>query len=63
MITKAADIFKTAGRRVCAWAEQSNTVHIKAVDEHGDPVELTPEELKSLIDYCGACNAIVKPCG
>jgi methionyl-tRNA synthetase len=35
---------------VSAWIEQSDTVHLKAVDEHGDPVELSAEELKALID-------------
>ncbi len=57
---KAADIFKTAGGRVCAWVEQSDTVHLKAVNEHGDPVELTAEELKALIEELSRLHGVVK---
>lgn len=57
---KAADVFKTAGGRVCAWVEQSDTVHLKAVDEHGDPVELMADELRALIDELSRLHSVVK---
>jgi len=44
---------------VVAWVEQSDTVHLKAVDEHGDPVELAAEELKSLIAELSRLHDIV----
>ena len=39
-----------ADGEVRAWIEQGETVHIKAVDRHGDPVELTASEVKKLVD-------------
>ena len=42
-----------------AWVEQSDTVHLKAVDEHGDPVELTAYDLKTLIDELSRLHAII----
>ena len=54
-----AEVFKTAGGSVIAWVDQADTVHLKAVDEHGDPVELTTEELKSLIDELSRLYGII----
>jgi hypothetical protein len=33
---------------ICFWIEQGASIHIKAVAPHGDPVELTTEEAKSI---------------
>jgi gamma-glutamyltranspeptidase len=44
------NVFEISDGNVRAWIEQGNTVHIKAVDRYGDPVEVTTKELKSLID-------------
>lgn len=55
-----ADVFKTACGRVSAWVEQADTVHLKAVDEHGDPVELTADELRSLIEELSRLYGIIK---
>ena len=55
-----ADVFGTAGGCVSAWIEQEDTVHLKAVDEYGDPVELTADELKSLVEELSRLYAIIK---
>lgn len=60
---KTAEGFKAAGSRVCAWVEQEDTVHLRAADEYGDPVELTAEQLKSLIDELSRLYDVVKPSG
>lgn len=55
-----AEVFKTARGCVSAWIEQDDTVHLKAVDEHGDPVELTADELRSLLDELSRLYGILK---
>jgi hypothetical protein len=60
MSMNTAEIFKTASGRVSAWVEQADTVHLKAVDGHGDPVELTADELESLIDELSRLYGIVR---
>lgn len=37
-----------AGGDVYVWIEQDSSVHIKAVTDHGDPVELTEDEAEEL---------------
>jgi hypothetical protein len=54
-----AEVFNTARGCVSAWIEQDDNVHIKAVDQHGDPVELTADELKSLIEELSRLYGIV----
>ena len=56
----AAECFKTVSGDVVAWIEQSDTVHLKTVNEYGDPVELTAEELKTLIDGLSRLYNIIK---
>ena len=35
---------------VYLWVEQESSIHIKAVTEYGDPVELTEEEARQLAE-------------
>ena len=44
------DLVELADGEVRAWIEQGQSVHIKAVDLHGDPVEMTASEVKKLAD-------------
>jgi len=44
------DLVELADGEVRAWIEQGQSVHLKAVDPHGDPVELTAAEVKKLAD-------------
>ena len=54
------ETFEIAGGDVRAWVEQGETVHLKAVDGFGDPVELTAEELRALMDVLTRLYDIVK---
>ncbi len=44
------ELLDLAEGEVRAWIEQGEAVHLKAVDPHGDPVELTATEVKKLAD-------------
>lgn len=48
MIIKQTETIEIAHGDVRAWVEQE-TVHLKAADQYGDPVELNADELKLLI--------------
>jgi hypothetical protein len=37
-----------SGGEVLLWIEQGNTIHIKTVEPHGDPVELTEVDAEEL---------------
>ena len=32
----------------CMWIEQGTSIHLKAVSEHGDPLELTASEARAI---------------
>jgi hypothetical protein len=36
--------FVSDGGDVCAWIEQASSIHLRAADPSGDPVELTAAE-------------------
>jgi len=45
------DIFRLSDSELCAWIEQNDSIHIKAITKFGDPVELTDEDVKKLIRF------------
>jgi hypothetical protein len=47
-LNRLGDIKRIADGDVCLWIDQDSSVHIKAVSEHGDPVELTEDEAEEL---------------
>ena len=40
-----------ADKDCMVWVEQESSIQMKAVTSHGDPIELTDEEVKSLVDF------------
>jgi hypothetical protein len=48
MSHSAKDVFYISGQDVYCWAEQQSSVMLKAVTQHGDPVELTATEARKL---------------
>lgn len=44
----AEDYFESSDGDVRVWIEQGSTIHIKAISEYNDPVELTAEQALEL---------------
>jgi hypothetical protein len=44
------DIKNISDGDVCVWIEQEGSISIKAVTSFGDPVELSTDEAKDLVD-------------
>ncbi|PNV95375.1 hypothetical protein C1633_24915 [Pseudomonas protegens] len=47
-IDSAADYFESSEGAVRLWIEQGSTIHLKAISQHNDPVELTAEQALEL---------------
>jgi hypothetical protein len=43
-----SDVIRFSGGEVYLWIEQGSSIHIKAVTQHGDPVELNENEAEEL---------------
>jgi hypothetical protein len=47
-IDSTTDYFESSDGDVRVWIEQGSAIHIKAISEHNDPVELTAEQALEL---------------
>ena len=41
---------EVAGGEIRFWVEQNSSIQLKAITEHGDPVELTADEATELVN-------------
>ena len=48
----AEDYFESSDGDVRVWIEQGSAIHIKAISEHNDPVELNAEQALELAQVC-----------
>ncbi len=49
-MTHDNEIITLANGDITLWLEQDSSIHIRAVSQRGDPVELNSEEAKELAD-------------
>jgi len=47
-LSSSDDVREFSDGEVVVWIEQNASIHIKVVDRHGDPVELTEHEADEL---------------
>ncbi|MDY7069564.1 hypothetical protein PsexTeo8_60930 (plasmid) [Pseudomonas extremaustralis] len=60
VIESTADYFESSDGGVRLWIEQGSAIHIKAITEHNDPVELNAEqalELAQVLQRYAGCLA------
>jgi hypothetical protein len=48
MNTNSDEITTLSNGDIVMWAEPSGSLHLKCITKHGDPVELSAEEVKEL---------------
>lgn len=52
--------FKSTDGSISMWIEQESTIHLKAVTSFNDPVELTADEARNLVELLIKFLAVIE---